>query len=126
MFDNIERTAVFIRDCIRDIPERHKQNKDELEQIRKEELDLLHLIELTNMNASEGFKAYKELQKVLQRRRKLKDENELLTPLAETIRKFKGNLAELDKIIGDIRRIEASQGNRMYKCRVRTDLQDKF
>lgn len=126
MFDNIERTAVFIRDCIRDIPERHKANFDRVGQLDEEMQDLAHLMEFADLNASEGYKAYKEMQRNRRERRKLKDENALLEPLANTVKKFKQQLSELDKVIGDIRKEQNFQATRSYKCRVRKDLQIKI
>ncbi len=126
LFEDIEKTAVVIRDAIRDIPTKHKENFDMVNQLDKETQDLLHLMEFYDLNASEGFKAYKELQRIRRTRRNLKKENELLEPIANTLKKFKSNLTELDKVIGDIRKVQNSHKARTYKAKVRTDLQEKF
>ena len=123
---DIEQTAILIRDAIRDLPERHRQNKVEIERLQGEQQDLLHFIEFNNVGTVQSHKIYKDIQRVRVERRKLKDENELLEPLVETLRKFKGQLSELDKVIGDIRKVDNKLRNRGYKCRVRNDLQEKM
>lgn len=126
MFDDIEQTATFIRDAIRDIPERHKQNNIEIHRLQGEQQDLLHFIEFNNVGTVQAHKYYKDLQDVRQKRRALKDENELLEPLAERIKKFKEHLTALDQVVGEIRKLQNNQKVRSYKCRVREDLQDQF
>lgn len=126
MFDDIEQTATFIRDAIRYIPERHKQNNIEIHRLQGEQQDLLHFIEFNNVGTVQAHKYYKDLQDVRQKRRALKDENELLEPLAERIKKFKEHLTALDQVVGEIRKLQNNQKVRSYKCRVREDLQDQF
>lgn len=127
MMDDFEGKITHLRDTIRDIPDIYKGNREELDKLEGETQDLLHLIEFNNLNASEGFKVYKELQKVRRRRRELKNQNELIEPLYKTLQSMKNkNLKSLNDGIGDVRRIIERQSNRKYSCRIRKDLQFKF
>ncbi len=65
----------------------------ELEQAKKElakcdalTQDLLHFAELKTVNAAEGYKAFAMLAKIRQRRRKAKDDIEILTPIQARLR----------------------------------------
>ncbi|GGJ48844.1 hypothetical protein [Virgibacillus salexigens] len=55
MYEDIEQTAVFLRDAIEGIPKRYKNNKTKIADFHSETQDLLHTIELTSFNASEGL-----------------------------------------------------------------------
>lgn len=126
MFDDIEQTTAFMRDAIRDIPERHKQNNIEIHRLQGEQQDLLHFIEFQNVGTVQSHKIYKDLQRVRQKRRELKDENELLEPITECIKKFRNHISGLDQVVGEIRKLQNKQKVRSYKCRERHDLQDQF
>lgn len=126
MFDNIEDTATNIRNAIRDIPTRYKQNEELIRKLDQETQDLLHFIELKNLNAMEGYKAYKDLQRVRKERRAIKNENELLAPIVDTLTGMKNKLSELDSGIGKIRKVKLSQSQRQYSFRVRHDLDEIF
>lgn len=119
---DIEQIIITIRDAIRDIPKRYSDNLEQINKLEKEENDLLHYIELVNLNAVEGFKAYKELQKVRKERRVYKDENELLKHVQPVLSNMKGHLRLLDNAIGNVRQTEKHLENRIYRVRVRKDL----
>lgn len=120
---DIEQTAVIIRDAIRDLPKRYSQNLDDIKKLEKERIDLLHLIELVDLNARDGFKIYKELQKVQRDRRLLKDENDELKHLVPELSNLKGKVDKFNKSIGDIRKAKIGRENRSYRCRARKDLE---
>lgn len=126
MFDDIEQTATFLRDAITEIPKRYNYDLTEVKQLDKETQDLLHLMELSNFNAFEGYKASKELQTVRRTRRDCKDEYELLEPLIEVMKQMQPHVKQLNRIIGEIRKLKHKQESRKYRTRVRFDLQDKF
>lgn len=86
-------------------------------------MDIEHVIELTNFNASKGYILAKDIQVARKQRRKLKDEIELLAPVVEVIKKLNFKESDFNRAIGDIRRIKKRYENRSYKMRVRTDLQ---
>ncbi|GGN66449.1 hypothetical protein [Oceanobacillus indicireducens] len=119
---DIEQIIITIRDAIRDIPKRYSDNLEQINKLEKEENDLLHYIELVNLNAVEGFKAYKELQKVRKERRVYKDENELLRHIQPVLKNMKGQIRHLDDALGCVRQTEKNLENRIYRVRVRKDL----
>jgi 5'-deoxynucleotidase YfbR-like HD superfamily hydrolase len=126
MIHDIEETAVFIRDAIENVPKQLNANHEEIAQIEREIQDLLHVLEFTKFNASEGYKLSKQLQAARQERRKLKNENELLGGLSKIMLKIKPQTDNLNAVIGDIRKRKQMQTNRTYHCRVRKDLQDRM
>ncbi|MEK4305878.1 hypothetical protein [Oceanobacillus sp. FSL K6-0251] len=119
----IEQTTIIIRDAIRDIPKQYNANADRIRELERERIDLLHLIELVDLNAREGYKVYKELQSLQKERRKMKDENELLKHVIQSFSNMKGQLKHLDKAIGDIRNEKINLDKRSYRCRSRKDLE---
>lgn len=83
--------------------------------------DLLHYIELHgDMNASEGYKAYKMLAQVRRERRCRKNENELLAPLYAYIQQHAKAVNELSFVLGRCRGIKETIDKRAY-C-PRTDI----
>lgn len=126
MIHDVEETAVFIRDAIENVPKQLNANKEEIAQLENEIQDLLHILEFTKFNASEGYKLSKQLQTARQERRKLKNENELLSGLCKIFVKIKPQINNLNAVIGDIRNFKETQSKRTYRCRVRKDLQDKI
>ena len=78
----IDRYATTITQIYDSVASAYRANETELEQVNEEINDLLHEIELGKpKNAREGYAVYKELREARQRRRKAKDENELLNEL---------------------------------------------
>lgn len=66
--------------------------------------DILHTIENTNFNASEGYKYAKQLKDIRNGRRDIKNEHETLTilvqelkPVADKLRKINGTIAKLNE-----------------------------
>lgn len=123
LFSDIENLAMTFRAILQDAPKRLEANLAEVCSYEKEIMDIEHVLELTNFHASKGYQYAKDIQQVRKRRRELKDEIELLTPLVEIIEKMKANDNHLNKAVGEIRRIKQSHGKRTYRMRIRQDLQ---
>ena len=85
--------------------------------------DLLHQIEFKNYNVCDGYKLYKELQEVRLERRRLKDENQVIHSAYEFISKDKKLISQLGNIQGVMKKIEEGQQNRVYKPRIKTELE---
>lgn len=121
-----EEEILKLRDILIEYPKRYEFNKERLQQLHEESIDLLHYAEFMNLNAREGFDFYKEIQKNQQERRKLKDDNEILEPIVSLIKskQFDNNL--LNKLVGDVRGIESKLGRRRYRMKARHDLQEEF
>lgn len=118
---DVENVVLTIRNFFCDLPKLYEQNSNDIDLCDKETQDLLHLIELTTFNASKGYQLSKELQKVRNKRRLLKDENELLEPLMNVINKYKNVENELNRCLGDVRKIKKRHEVRTYKMRVRDE-----
>jgi len=84
--------------------------------------DVLHKIELTNFNASDGYKLCKQLQGIQVERRKVKDEMESLVKLFSASKTIKENLLSVQKKIINI---EEQQEIRGYKPRVLKEMRVK-
>lgn len=125
IYQDIEQTVSLLRTIIMETPKMYENNKLSIEMCEKEIIDILHLIELTSFNASRGYALAMEIQEVRIRRRGLKDQNELLAPLVEVVSRMKSFHNDMNKAIGDVRRIKQKQENRSYKMRVREDLQEE-
>lgn len=124
--EDIENIAVTIRNAVRDIPNQFHKNNEMINKLERERSDLLHYAELVDLNASEGYQLYKDIQDVEKKRRVLKDENEQLQHLAPIVRKWRDRLKQLDHAVGDIRKVKNKKENRLYRCRVRKDLENKI
>src|SRR5690625_1278154 len=92
--------------------------------IGSERQDVLHALELGKLDAIQRTKLVNELKEVQKRRRKIKDELEVL----DEIKRFTSTLRlkgrQINEIIERIRGIKERQERRTYTMRVRTDLQD--
>ena len=82
--------------------------------IDKEITDIQHYIELNNLNAYQGFLAYKMLQVRLRKRRKIKDELQVLTQL--------GNCKIESSTLIDVQNAIKEMDNRVYTPRILTQL----
>jgi len=95
----------------KEITEESKGLANNLSTIDREVNDLYHFIEINDLSASAGYKAYKDLQDCLRRRRVAKDDLELANILAGT--------KTLSMQLGQT---EALAKVRTYVPRVREDL----
>ena len=121
-----EEIAVTIRNAIKDIPSHYDWNMNRIEQIQNETDDLIHMLELTNFNASEGYKISRRLKEIRMERRILKDENDLLRPMVGELTNMKNKKGVWDAVVGNVRKVKAGKRKRFYKCKHRIDLQDKI
>ncbi|MEK5065920.1 hypothetical protein [Cytobacillus sp. FSL R5-0596] len=113
-----------MREVYAEFPKRLDGAQEELKKVDSEIQDILHVIELTNFDACKGYKWAKELQKLRKERRRLKDEIESLEPIKELLSYQKPSEKNINKILGDVRKIETRHKNRGYSMRVRHDLQE--
>ncbi|WP_137744567.1 hypothetical protein [Robertmurraya siralis] len=113
-----------VRDVYINYPKRLELNQEELKKIDSEIQDILHVIELTSFNASDGYKWAKELQRLRKSRRMLKDELEQLEKIKDFLNFPKPTEKVINKTIGELRTIESRKENRTYHMRMRKDLQE--
>lgn len=103
---------------LREVSSRYDENERIRVDCENKSNDLLHYIELrSDMNASEGYKAYKKLAAVRRERRCCKNENELLAPLYAFIQQNSKVINELNSILGRCRTIKENIEKRAYSAR---------
>ena len=97
-----------------------KTNKNrlvhELSITDKKILDIQHYIEIYNLNAAEGYKAYKLLKETLEERRKIKDELKESSSLSSSLC-TSGNIIN-QSVTNAKQRLE----NRHYKVRIMKEI----
>ncbi|MBM7598175.1 archaellum component FlaC [Virgibacillus halotolerans] len=126
IFDDIEKSFTLFRDVIKQFPDRHGHNIQEVSRLDREQQDLLHLIEFIPMNAYQGWNTTQRIKHVRRDRRKVKEETELLEPIIPLLKKYRQQLTEMDKVIGEIRKVKKRQENRQYTCKGDKSLQENF
>lgn len=122
---DVVKALQMVREVYVNFPKRMESAQEELRKIESEIQDILHVIELTNFNACDGYKWAKELQTLRHQRRMLKDEIDLLEPIAKDFLSFqKPTEKNINKTLGEIRNVVGKQNNRSYRMRVREELQE--
>jgi hypothetical protein len=101
---------------VMDAEERREELSQAMSEIDKEITDIQHYIEFNDMNAYQGWLAYKMLQNRLKKRRKIKNELQVLTQL--------GGCKIDSSMLEDITKAIKDMGNRIYTPRVLTELFD--
>ena len=127
IIENMQQTIDLlnnIKDFFYNIEEIEKKLIAELYNKEGERDDLLHEIELSDLNIGERASTYKKLKKVLQERRIIKDKIEIVNTIKPYTSKFitKGICAETDATIKNIETLKSNQENRQYTPRVLKDL----
>lgn len=105
-----------------DLPRRIEQVKMQIDYVQGEQQDIEHYMEFVDLNASEGFKAYKQLQDVRKRRRKLKDELEYLTTIEKRMKNALRHQDGINQVVEGIVNTANQHETRTYRPRVRKDL----
>ena len=119
----VERYCTSIITTFKDVIFTYENNIDVIKRCEDEQMDLEHEIELAApKNAREGYKLYKELREVRLRRRKAKDENQLLHELYNYLKKNLDFNNKMKQIQGNTAKIYEQQHTKTYKPRVRQDL----
>ncbi|MGG0667886.1 hypothetical protein ABE073_05070 [Lederbergia citrisecunda] len=107
-------------------PQRIKKLNELIQRADWEEQDILHLAELENFNASQGYSIAEQIKKVRNKRRKYKDELEALSALhrvANNNSKLESHVSQLAK---SIKEDNERKEKRKYNVKVRTDLTSRF
>lgn len=118
---SIENDLKSIRRIFVDYPNAYKQKQEELKLKSSEKQDLLHALELGNLNGPEQMKITRDLKKVQIERRKIKNNLEVL----DEIKRFRHGEINEKKINNLINKIDhVVNKKRYYHMRVRKDLQD--
>jgi hypothetical protein len=120
-----EQSLQSVREVFVNYPKRYAHNEELLRNVDMEIQDILHAIELSNFNASGGYRLSKELQKARQERRRIKEELEMMEPIIKDFLSFvKPTEKNISITMGNIRKAATRQSNRCYSMRTRKDLQE--
>lgn len=112
IFDRIDRVIEY-----------YKYTLEEEERLDKATQDVLHYIELSeNLNAPEGYKAYKLLRDIRRKRRKIKDDHRVIKPLYIALTQTKIH-ERRSLTLGNMEKAcRYTDGDRHYNTRVMTDI----
>lgn len=111
-------------ETIETVDENIKKLTIDLENKEAEQDDLLHEIELANLNAIERVRVFNKLKTVRDERRLIKDELIVLKtikPIADIMTK-KGVFAELSQTIINLNTCRKNLEERKYNAKIRKDL----
>ena len=119
----VDRYATTITQIYDSVASAYRTNEAVLEETNGEINDLLHEIELGKpKNAREGYVVYKELREARQRRRKAKDENELLNELHAYLQSQAAFKNRITQIQGNARKLYTKQQGRVDTPPKRDDM----
>lgn len=97
------------------VPEIYEENDREVERRDYEHSDLTHVVELTSFGGVQGFKLAKQIQENRQKRREAKDQNFIMRPLYEFIKRNPSLLTQLQKVHADtVKQIKANRERRYH------------
>ena len=110
-----ENIAAFL-DFLRDAQSRYNIARDELNQANNETQDILHQLELFENSYHKIAALGKKLRAVRRRRRAAKDTVEIYEPIIVWANRQDNRelLKRLERLLGEVRKIEKSKENRMY------------
>ena len=111
-------------DILKSVDIRILELNQELVQKEAEQDDLLHEVELANLNVVERSRFYNDLKKVREERRIIKDKLNVyktIKPLADILIK-KGVYSELNQSIKNLETCKQNFRDRVYHAKVRKDL----
>jgi len=122
-----EKTGIFLNELenfFENIDKELKQIELEIQNKELERDDLLHEIELANLNAIELSSTSRRLRKCLQERRLLKNHREYIHTLKGFSDKFitKGIIADSKQLIKNVENLNRSRVERKYNPRILKDL----
>lgn len=125
-FKEIEFAASQLAHILNQVPDQIERLKKEIQLCDLETTDLLHLIELSSFNASDGYGLARDLQLTQQQRRKCKNELESLTSFYAKSQKSRTMKQQSDVINTLVEQRKQSLADKQYSPRVRLDLVERF
>lgn len=120
----VEELVTKIKDFFMTIGDTEKKLNAELIEKENIQIDLLHEIELAELNAIEFMKVAQKLKKNRHERRKVKDELAFINTLKGYTKKFteKGIIAESEQLLKNIETYKKGLENRYYIPKVLSNL----
>lgn len=102
-----------------------KEKNQELLSLEEEENDIKHVMELSKLNAAEGYRIYQEMHTVLQKRRQVKNEIKALMSIVN--KKYMIEVKNhLENWKHELSEKESNNNSKVYNLRVRTDFINKY
>lgn len=95
----------------------HRIATDDEQRSNDETQDILHTIELDKHTYYEYARLSKKLKEIRDYRREAKNTQEALLPLVGWVEQNKPVIKSLERVLGDMRKAEKKQENRMYAPR---------
>lgn len=124
--ENLANVHKLLEELVMDLEqETDEELNKELQRMDKMTQDVLHIIELMNFNAVEGFKFAKILKSVRQARRKVKDRMEERNQIKGLIKFYKssGFRDKLGSSLGKTEKLIKRHKDRSYRLRELTELE---
>jgi hypothetical protein len=99
---------------------------ENLERTHKATQDLLHALELLELNEDEMVQMARDLHEVRRIRRESKDFTEIMLPMYDLACKYQHITEEFSSAMAEMQEIASRKEKRTYKVRERIDLAEKF
>jgi len=119
--DTVEAISNFLK-AISELDTHWEQICSDISKTDMETEDILHELELSRLNASEGYYWASQLQDVRKRRRDSKDQQSTLLPFKQWADRQKSLTIDLYKTLNSMKNVVKMKDVRVYHPRVRTDL----
>ena len=118
--ERIKRKTVVINDFLSLLDESERQNCeliDLIKELENERQDALHEVELNKVYRNEGYKQYRKIKGILQKRRMAKDTLALWLPIKDFAKNNKKLKNELKSTMDSVNKIIKEQNTRVYTPR---------
>lgn len=120
---DVEQALIQVREVLINAPKNYQHLTDSLRILENERQDVLHAMEFGKADAIARQYLYGVYEEVSNRRRKVKNELEILEEVKALAERGKWNEHQVNTTLGKVRKIKMSQEVRTYGMRVRKDLQ---
>lgn len=114
---NIEEFLNFLRQC----EQEYRMAQTDYQETNDETQDILHSLELDAHSYHEYAKLSKELVDIRKRRRVAKDTIFVTEPIVCFSDENKALIKAMERLLGDVRKVEKKQENRVYIPRKRME-----
>lgn len=104
----------------------YEEAADNLEKTQGATQDILHAIELCELDEDEMLKLVRDLHEIRRIRREAKDFTDIMLPMYNLAYKYRDVTSELTRIQGEMNRLAQGKENRKYNPREKTELKEKF
>lgn len=111
-----ERLEEFLR-SLRSAEEVLHIADTDIQETNAQTQDILHALELEDRGYHDMAKLAAKLKEVRQQRRKSKDLQEILTPVVNWIEDNRAVIKSIERLLGDVRKIEKRSNTRIYTPR---------